>query len=195
MYSASETTHRDFEPAIHPSQDVSCRRGLSREQEREMADLIAAGNQAARNRMVQANLGLVVPIARAFLGRGLMFDDLVSEGNLGLIRAAEDFKPGFGTRFSTYATYWIKEAIRHALFNTTATIRLPRYMVRTLTKWRRMERNLCREGDHIPDFEEVASNLGLSERQKSLVRFAHRAIRLRPAGSNAGGRQTGCSTQ
>jgi RNA polymerase primary sigma factor len=172
---------------MHPSQDVPCRRGLSREKEREMADLIAAGNQAARNRMVQANLGLVVLIARDFLGRGLVLDDLVSEGNLGLIRAAEGFKTSFGTRFSTYASYWIKETIRQALVNTTATIRLPRHMVRTLAKWRRMEQNLCCEGDHIPDFEEVASNLGLSERQKSLMRFAHRASRLRPGGSGAGG--------
>ena len=89
--------------------------------------------------MVRANLPLVVKIARDFLGRGLPLDDLIGEGNLGLIRAAEDFQPRFGTRFSTYASYWIKQSIRHALINTTCTIRLPAHMVGLLTKWRRTE--------------------------------------------------------
>jgi RNA polymerase primary sigma factor len=184
MCSTTQTIHQDFDPAMHPSQDVPCRRGLSREQERDLADMIAAGNQTARNSMVQANLGLVFAIAREFQGRGLKLEDLVGEGNLGLIRAAQDFKPGFGTRFSTYARFWIKQAIQHALINTTATIRLPANMVKTLTKWRRIEQNLCREGDHIPDFEQVASNLGLSEQQKTLVRSARRALRLKPGGSS-----------
>jgi RNA polymerase primary sigma factor len=187
MCSTIETTYQDFDPASHPSQDVPCRRHLSREQERELADLIAGGNQAARNGMVQANLGLVVTIARGFQGRGLVLDDLIGEGNLGLIRAAERFKPSFGTRFSTYASYWIKEAIHYALINTTATIRLPANMVKTLTKWRRVERILCGAGDHIPEFEEVASNMGLTERQKARVRLAQRALRLKPEGSNGGG--------
>ena len=79
--------------------------------------------------MIRANLRLVVKIARDYVGRGMSLDDLIGEGNLGLIRAAEEFDPGFGTRFSTYASYWIKQAIRHALTNTTATIRLPAHMV------------------------------------------------------------------
>jgi RNA polymerase primary sigma factor len=187
MCPTSETTHQDSDPATNPSQDVPCRRRLSREQERELADLIAGGNRAARNRMVQANLGLVFTIARDFLGRGLVLEDLVGEGNLGLIRAAEEFKPSFGTRFSTYATYWIKQAIQHALINTTTTIRVPAHMVQTLTKWRRTEQNLRVRGNHIPDFEEVASDLGLSEGQKYLVRLAHRASRLRPEGSSGDG--------
>ena len=89
-----------------------------------------------------------------------MLDDLIGEGNLGLIRAAEEFDPRFGTRFSTYASYWIKQAIRHALINTTSTIRLPAHMVGLLTKWRRAERVLCREAGRAPSFDEIASFLG-----------------------------------
>ena len=99
--------------------------------------------------MIQANLRLVVKIARDYLGRGMILEDLIGEGNLGLIRAAEEFQPRFGTRFSTYAAYWIKQSIRHALINTTSTIRLPAHMVGLLTKWRRAERALAsRAGPH-----------------------------------------------
>jgi RNA polymerase primary sigma factor len=104
-----------------------------------------------------------------------MLEDLVGEGNLGLIRAAEEFDPDFGTRFSTYASHWVKQTIQYALINTTAMIRVPAYMAKLLTKWRRTEQTLCVAGDHMPDFEEVASSLSLSEVQKSLVREARRA--------------------
>ena len=103
-------------------------------QEGEMAPLIADGDQAASNRMVLANLGLVIAVARKFQGRGLALDDLVGEGNLGLFRAAESFDPDFGTRISTYAVYWVEEAIRDALINRTATIRLPAYIDKALDK-------------------------------------------------------------
>ena len=159
-----------------------------------MAVLIAGGDRAARNRMVQAYLGLVVVIrlrGSAPCGRGLALDDLVGEGNLGLIRAAERFDPDFGTRFSTYASYWIREAIQDALTNRTATIRLPAHMVKLLARWRRAERTLAREGDHTPDFEEVAGSLGLSERQKSLVSSHAYASRS----SRGAGLQTSCSTR
>ena len=115
---------------------------LSAAEEIALAQAIASGDLPARNEMVSRNLGLVHTIARAYAGRGLDTDDLVGEGNLGLIRAAEDFDPRFGTRFSTYAGYWIKQAIRHALTNTTATIRLPAHMVTLLSKWRKAERSL-----------------------------------------------------
>ena len=113
---------------------------LSAVEERVLADAIARGDRDARSRMIQANLRLVVKIAREYLGRGMVLDDLIGEGNVGLIRAAEDYDPRFGTRFSTYASYWIKQAIRHALINTTATIRLPAHMIGLLTRWRRAER-------------------------------------------------------
>src|SRR5271165_4058741 len=103
---------------------------LSAAEERELAEAIARGDHDARGRMIEANLRLVVKIARDYLGRGMLIDDLIGEGNLGLIRAAEGFDPGFGTRFSTYAGYWVRQAIRDALINRTATIRLPAHMVR-----------------------------------------------------------------
>jgi RNA polymerase primary sigma factor len=183
MCVTTESNNQGFDSALQPSEDVLRRGGLSLEQEREMAALIAGGDQTARNRMVRANLGLVVAIARSFLGRGLVLEDLVGEGNLGLIRAAEEFDPDFGTRFSTYAGFWVKQAIRDALNNRTATIRLPAHIVRLLTRWRRTERMLCSEWERMPDFEEVASVLGLSAQQKSLVRKARRARRLKLEGS------------
>ena len=147
---------------------------LTAAEECELAEAIARGDRDARTRMIEANLRLVVKIARDYVGRGIALDDLIGEGNLGLIRAAEEFDPRFGTRFSTYASYWIKQAIRHALINTTSTIRLPAHMVGLLTKWRRAERSLCRELRRTPTFEEIAASLGLSETQKTLVAQAHR---------------------
>lgn len=144
-----------------------------------LSKAIHAGDSQARARMIQANLRLVVKIARDYLGRGLMLDDLVGEGNLGLIRAAEDFDPAFGTRFSTYASYWIKQAIRHALTNTTATIRLPAHTVGLLSKWRRAERALLRELGHAPSHDQIAINMGLTDAQRKLVDQALRASTLR----------------
>jgi RNA polymerase primary sigma factor len=152
---------------------------LSSEEERGLAARIAAGDREARNALVQANLGLVALVARSYLGLGLMWEDLVGEGNLGLIRAAEAFVPGFGTRFCTYATYWIKDAILAALHNTTATIRVPAHMVRLLSKWRRAEQALILATGRSPSFDEVAAALGLSEEQKSLVVKARHAGKLR----------------
>ena len=152
---------------------------LSAAEEHALAEAIAKGDRDARARMIQANLRLVVKIARDYMGRGLILDDLIGEGNLGLIRAAEEFDPRFGTRFSTYASYWIKQAIRHALINTTLTIRLPAHMVGLLTKWRRTERALTRELDHSPSPEQVAVRLGLTDLQRALVEKARRASQLR----------------
>ena len=152
---------------------------LSAVEERDLAEAIARGDCDARSRMIEANLRLVVKIARDYLGRGMLIDDLIGEGNLGLIRAAESFDPGFGTRFSTYASYWIKQSIRHALINTSTTIRLPAHMFGLLTKWRRAERLLFRERGCAPSFDEVAAHLGLTENQKGLVAKARRASQLK----------------
>ena len=130
---------------------------LTAAEECALAEAIARGDKDARSRMIQANLRLVVKIARDYMGRGMILEDLIGEGNLGLIRATEEFQPRFGTRFSTYAGYWIKQSIRHALINTTSTIRLPAHMVGLLTKWRRSERALCRELGRTPSFNEVAA--------------------------------------
>jgi RNA polymerase primary sigma factor len=186
-WSTKESNCHRLNSALHPSEDVTRRGRFSRDEERATAAVIARGDQAARNLMVQAYLGLVVTIAREFQGRGLVLDDLIGEGNLGLIRATADFDPDFETPFATYATYWVKQAIRDALINTTATIRLPSHMVRLLTRWRRAEGMLRRETHRMPDFEEVASVLGLSERQKSLVRKARQAGKCKFEGGRGGG--------
>jgi RNA polymerase primary sigma factor len=151
---------------------------LTAVEEKDLAIAIACGDKEALARMIQANLRLVITIARFYLGRGLAFDDLVGEGNLGLIRAAKDFQPRFGTRFSTYAAYWIKQSIRHALINTTATIRLPAYIIRQITKFRRAERALTQESGNVPNYDEVASVLGLTETQKRLMANAFQALRV-----------------
>jgi RNA polymerase primary sigma factor len=165
---------------------VRGRRQLSSYEECELSALIEGGDRDARDRLVVANLGLVVTIARQFCGRGLELDDLTGEGNLGLIRAAKEFQPRFGTRFSTYAAYWIKQSIRQALINTTATIRLPSHMFGLLTKWRRAEQTLFRQAGRGPSFEEIASYLQLSEVHKSLVAHAQQAGQLRLE-ANCGG--------
>src|SRR5205814_6603068 len=106
---------------------------LSAEDERQLAYRVEDGDSEARDHMVRANLRLVVNIARGYLGKGLELQDLIEEGNLGLLRAAEGFDPSMNTRFSTYASYWIKQSIKRALINTGKTIRLPAYMVELLT--------------------------------------------------------------
>jgi RNA polymerase primary sigma factor len=161
----------------------NCRR-LTRDEEHELAGLVANGDVHARNEFVQANMPLVIKIARSFQGRGLALDDLVGEGNLGLIRATKEFQPSFGTRFSTYAAYWIKQSIRDALINTTTTIRLPAHMFKTLTNWRRAERALANEQGETPRFDDVAAVLGLSESQRMLVGNARQALCIGPQSNN-----------
>jgi RNA polymerase primary sigma factor len=157
---------------------------LSGAEEKALAEAIQAGDKDARTKMIQSNLRLVVKIARDYTGRGMSIDDLIGEGNLGLIRAAEDFDPSFGTRFSTYAGHWIKQAIRHALTNTTATIRLPAHMVTLLSKWRKAERALTRELGQAPTFEQVAVTLGLTDAQRVMVEKAKRASQTRLEGGD-----------
>jgi RNA polymerase sigma factor (sigma-70 family) len=159
---------------------------LTAKDEQELAVAIGQGDTQARDRMVRANLRLVVNIARGYTGKGLGLQDLIEEGNLGLLRAVEGFDPAMGTRFSTYASYWIKQAIRHALINTTSTIRLPAHMVGLLTKWRRAERVLCREAGRTPTVDEIASFLGLSEAQRVLVARAQQARQLKLESGIAG---------
>ena len=155
---------------------------LSAADERSLAEAIARGDRDSRDRMIRSNLRLVVKIARGFLGRGLSLDDLIGEGNLGLIRATSEFDPRFGTRFSTYASYWIKEAIRYALINTTATIRLPAHVVGLLTRWRRAEQALTRKLGCPPTTDQIAASFPLTDSRKAMVGTALQARQLRPEG-------------
>jgi RNA polymerase primary sigma factor len=145
----------------------------------------AEERESARDRLVRSNLRLVVSIARDYLGHGLDLDDLAGEGNLGLIRAARGFNPEFGTRFSACANYWIKQAIRDALTNTGAMIRLPSQTVKLLSKWRRAERLLTGELGQSPTEEQVAVRLGLTRAMFELVRQARRAAKLQLAGGDS----------
>ena len=134
---------------------------LTADEEKELAYRIADGDKLARERMVRANLRLVVNIARGYIGKGLGLQDLIEEGNLGLLRAVEGFDPAMDTRFSTYASYWIKQSIKRALVNTAKTIRIPAYMVELLAKWRRASAKLQEELGRPPTQEEIARSLNL----------------------------------
>src|SRR5262249_37666130 len=118
---------------------------LTADEEKALAYRIEDGDSEARDRMVRANLRLVVNIARSYTGKGLGLQDLTEEGTLGRVRAGEGFDPSMNPRFSTYASYWIKQSIKRALVNTAKTIRIPAYMVELLAKWRRATSKLQEE--------------------------------------------------
>jgi RNA polymerase primary sigma factor len=147
---------------------------LTAEEERDLAYRITEGDGAARDHLVRANLRLVVNIARAYQGKGVDLPDLIAEGNLGLLRAAEAFDAAMETRFSTYAAYWVKQSIRRAVINTSRTIRLPAYMTQWLWEWRKASTQLTDELHRPPTEEEVAGKLQLTPRQLRLVKKAIR---------------------
>jgi len=153
---------------------------LTGDQEKELAYRIADGSTEAREQMVKANLRLVVNIARGYTGKGLALQDLIEEGNLGLLRAVEGFDPTMNTRFSTYASYWIKQSIKRALVNTAKTIRIPAYMVELLAKWRRATNQLQDELGRPPTHEETARFLGLPKKKLSIIKKAIRVYNSAP---------------
>ena len=130
--------------------------------------------------MVRANLRLVVKIARGYAGKGLGLQDLIEEGNLGLLRAVEGFDPSMNTRFSTYASFWIKQSIKRALVNTAKTIRIPAYMVELLAKWRRASSKLQDELGRPPTHEEVAKSLNLPKKKLAIIKKAIRVYNSVP---------------
>ncbi|MGE3242063.1 MAG: RNA polymerase sigma factor RpoD/SigA [Pirellulales bacterium] len=153
---------------------------LNAAEERELATKIGNGDTAARDRMVRANLRLVVNIARGYSGKGLGLQDLIEEGNLGLLRAVEGFDPAMGTRFSTYASYWIKQSIKRALINSGKTIRIPAYMVELLSKWRRANARLTEELGRSPTPEEIARVLGLPKKKLPIIKKAIKIYNATP---------------
>jgi RNA polymerase primary sigma factor len=148
---------------------------LTAREEKALARRVRQGDRWAREQMIRANLRLVVKIARAYTGKGLDFPDLIAEGNLGLLRAVDDFDPTRNNRFSTYACHWIKQAIRRALKYTVRTIRVPAYMVDLVSKWRQAASKMRVELGRFPTPEEIARSLGLSRRQLASIKKALRA--------------------
>jgi RNA polymerase primary sigma factor len=153
---------------------------LTADEEKDLARRIEVGDTEARDQMVRANLRLVVNIARGYTGKGLALQDLIEEGNLGLLRAVEGFDPNMNTRFSTYASYWIKQSIKRALVNTAKTIRIPAYMVELLAKWRRATNKLTDELGRPPTAEEIAKLLGLPKKKLSIIKKAIRVYNSTP---------------
>ena len=145
---------------------------LTPDEEQQLARAVDTGDMEARDLMIRSNLRLVVNIARGYTGRGLGLQDLIEEGNLGLLRAVEGFDPAMGTRFSTYASYWIKQSIKRALINSSKTIRIPAYMVEILSKWQRASIRLLEDLGRTPTHEEVARFVGLPRKKLSLIRKA-----------------------
>jgi RNA polymerase primary sigma factor len=153
---------------------------LTAQEEKTLAHRISSGDGEARDRMVRANLRLVVNIARNYTGKGLALQDLIEEGNLGLLRAVEGFDPTMNTRFSTYASYWIKQSIKRALVNTAKTIRIPAYMVELLSKWRRAAAQLQDELGRPATQEEIARVLELPRKKLNIIKKAIRIYNSTP---------------
>lgn len=170
---ARRTSDRDLETYLKDINQVDL---LTAEEEKTLGwRIINDNDMAAKDHMIRANLRLVVSIGKNYTKRGLPLSDLIEEGNIGLIRAVEGFDPAQGARFSTYASWWIKQAIKRTLINARQPIHIPAYMVELISRWKRLSRRFEDEHGRRPSIDEMAQAMDLPMRKAEIVRQAMRA--------------------